>query len=177
MRSVLAAFALVAGMSPASAEVWFVREGLCGEWRARWNVEQDQSGLWTGSIDHVHVGGPCAQGNGSRVRSAVHATIVGETLFATRQAGATICSYYGQIREERVRGVELCEGVPTRLTFALRFPPGSGPEARQQKEQRSVERQDVEQQDDKEWLDNPQTHDRTRTPPGFDLEFRLGPRQ
>ena len=106
------------------------------------------------------------------MRSAVHATIVGETLFATRQAGATICSYYGRIREDRARGVELCEGTPTRLTFALRFPPGSGPEARQRHEQRSVERQD-----DAEWQDDPQTHDRDRSPPDFKIEVQPGPRQ
>jgi hypothetical protein len=51
----------------------------------------------------------------------------------------------------------------------LRFPPG-GHEARQRYEQRPLERED----DD--WLDNPQTHDRNRVPPGFNLEFRLSPR-
>ena len=175
MRPILVALAFVAGTSAASAEVWFSREGTCGEWRSRWSVEQEQSGIWIGSIDQVHVGGPCGQGNGSRVRSEVHAAIVGETFFAMRQTPTGYCSYYGRIREDRARGVELCEtgaGAPSgRWTFALRFPPEGGREARQRSEQRPAERPD----DD--WLDDPQTLDRDRPPPGFNFEFRRGPRQ
>ena len=85
MRSVLIGLALMAaGTSTVSAEVWFSREGTCGEWRSRWNVQQDPSGVWVGSIDQVHVGGPCGKGNGSRVQSEVHAALVGETFFAMR---------------------------------------------------------------------------------------------
>jgi len=147
------------------------RGGTCGEWRSRWSVEQDRSGLWVGWIDQVHVGGPCGQGNGFKVRSQVQAAIVGEVLFATRQTTTGFCSYYGQIRGDRVGGIELCEGPPTgRWTFALRFAPGGEREARQRYEQRPVERPD----DD--WLDDPQTLNRDRPPPGFNLEFRMAPR-
>src|SRR5215207_1858066 len=120
MRFVLIAFALVAGTSAASAEVWLMREGLCGEYRSRWNVEQDQSGVWVGSADHVQVGGPCAQRTGANNRSRVRAVIVGQEFFAVLQSEPTtgaavhtgpICSYYGPIREDRVRGVEVCEGA------------------------------------------------------------------
>src|SRR4051794_32058674 len=124
----------MAGTSTASAEVWFSREGSCGEWRSRWNVQQDRSGVWVGSIDQVHVGGPCGQGNGSRVQSEVQAAIVGETFFAMRQTPTGFCSYYGRLREERVGGIELCEAggaASAPWTFALRFLPGGGAEARQ----------------------------------------------
>jgi hypothetical protein len=47
----------------------------------------------------------------------------GENFFATREfAGGQFCSYFGQIQQDRVRGVELCEGSPTRMDFRLRFP-------------------------------------------------------
>ena len=169
MHFVLVVLALLAGTSTASAEVWFTREGTCGEWRSRWNVEQDQSGLWVGSMDHMHVGGPCVQGTGQRYSSKVQAVIVGESFFALRHTGGN-CLYHGQIQGDRVRGIELCEGVATRVNFAGRFPPGERGEARQRYEQRPVERED----DD--WLDNPQTHDRDRSP-GFGREVRPGPRQ
>lgn len=172
MRFVLVVLALTVSASGASAEVWFSREGTCGEWRSRWTVEQDQSGLWSGLVDQVHVGGPCGQGNGSRVRSQVQATIVGNVFFATRQTQTGFCSYYGQIQGDRAGGIELCEGPPTnRWSFALRFSPGGGGEVRQRYEQRPVERPEDE------WLDNPQTVERDRPPPGFNLQFRMPPHQ
>lgn len=118
----ISAVLLFAGTCAANAELWRVREGQCGEWRSRWNVEQDQNGVWSGSIDHEHVGGGCVQGTGTRAQSNVRATIAGENFFATRQFGAgQFCSYFGQIQQDRVRGVELCEGLPTRMAFGLRF--------------------------------------------------------
>jgi len=173
MRSLLAALAFVAGTSAASAEVWLIREGLCGEYRSRWNVEQDQAGIWSGSADHVHVGGPCQPGTGAKSQSKVRAVISGGVFFAVLQseptagAGANtgaICSYYGPIQEDRVSGVEVCEGNP-RMLFALRVPRAG--------EQRAEQRP-LEQQDD-DWLDNPQTHARDGGPAGFSLE--PGPRR
>lgn len=171
MRSVLVALALLAGTSAASAEVWLVRDGKCGDWRSRWNVEQDQSGVWVGVIELYHVGGPCIQGTGRTVRIPVKAVIAGESFFASRRADSgTLCNYYGRLREDRVRGAALCDGEPDRWVFALRFPPGNS-ELRQRHDRRLVERED----DD--WLDDPRTLDRSHAPSGFNLEFRLGPRQ
>ena len=171
MRLTLAGLALLTGASTASAEVWLMREGPCGNWRSRWNVEQDQSGVWVGTIDAVHVGGPCAQGDGQRFRSEVRAVIAGDSLFASRRrVNGTFCSYYATIQGERGRGFELCEQSMQRAVFALRFPPGGDREARLRHEQRSLEQQD----DD--WLDNPQTLDRDRAPPGFNFESRFRPR-
>ena len=155
MRSALVILTLVVWASTASAEVWFTREGTCGEWRSRWNVEQDQSGLWVGSMDHMHVGGPCVQGTGQTYTSKVQAVIVGESFFATRHTGNT-CLYHGQIQGDWVRGFELCEGTAARVIFVGRFPPGERGEARQRYDQRPVERED----DD--WLDDPQTLNRGR---------------
>jgi hypothetical protein len=122
-KAFVATLLLIGGMCGANAEVWRAREGQCGEWRSRWNVEQDQDGVWTGSVDHEHIGGRCVQETGTRVRSNVRASIAGENFFATREfAGGQFCSYFGQIQQDRVRGVELCEGSPTRMDFRLRFP-------------------------------------------------------
>ena len=113
MRSVLAALALLAGASAASAEVWLMREGRCGEYRSRWDVEQDQPGVWVGAADHVQVGGPCVARTGVNSRSRVRAVIVGQEFFAILQSepasGAAvhsgqICSYYGPVRDDQVRG-------------------------------------------------------------------------
>jgi hypothetical protein len=57
-----------------------------------------------------------------------------------------------------VRGFELCEGSPLRLTFALRFPLGDNLEMRQ--------RYQGSEQD--EFLDDPRTHDRNPLPPEFE---------
>ena len=86
MRSVLAALALLAGASAASAEVWLMREGRCGEYRSRWDVEQDQPGVWVGAADHVQVGGPCVARTGVNSRSRVRAVIVGQEFFAILQS-------------------------------------------------------------------------------------------
>jgi hypothetical protein len=172
MRSLLAALAVVAGTSAASAEVWLIREGVCGEYRSRWNVEQDQAGIWVGSAEHVHVGGPCEAGTGAKTQSKVRSVIAGGVFFAVLQsepttgAGAntgSICSYYGPIQGDRVSGVEVCERV-ARMLFALRFRGEGERDAQQRAEQRPLEQQD----DD--WLDNPQTHDRDGGPAGFSLE-------
>ena len=40
------------------------REGECGEWQSRWDMTQEQTGVWVGEIDHFHVGGPCAPASG-----------------------------------------------------------------------------------------------------------------
>jgi hypothetical protein len=146
MRSVLAALALVVGTSAASAETWLVREGICGEFQSRWNVEQDKAGIWAGSADHVHVGGPCAQRTGETSKSRLRAAIVGESFFAALmpEPGAgdlsNACTYYGRIKEDRVSGIELCKGAAP-MIFALRFPP------------KRDEQRPLEQQDD-DWLGN-----------------------
>ena len=102
----------------------------------------------------------------------MQAVIAGESLFASRRAAnGSVCSYYGRIREDRARGFELCEGLPSRLIFALRFPPGGDRDALQRRELPQ------EQHRGDEWLDNPQTHDPNQASPGFNLEFRVGPRR
>jgi hypothetical protein len=169
MRSVLAALALLAGASAASAEVWLMREGRCGEYRSRWDVEQDQPGVWVGAADHVQVGGPCVARTGVNSRSRVRAVIVGQEFFAILQSepasGAAvhsgqICSYYGPVRDDQVRGVEVCEGGE-RMMFALRFRPEGDREVQQRSGPPPADQQD----DDRP--DNPQTSDPDRTPPGW----------
>jgi len=109
--------------SPALAEVWIVREGECGEWRSRWNVEQDQGGLWSGTIDYVHVGGPCVAPTGQAHQAEVRAAIAGDHLFALRSTeDGRICSYVAQVgQSNRGRGVVFCEANETRGRFAIRF--------------------------------------------------------
>jgi hypothetical protein len=68
-----------------------MREGQCGEWRSIWNVEQNQ-GLWTGFIDHIHVGGPCAAPTGQRARTTVQAIIAGEIFLLPDEPQTAACA-------------------------------------------------------------------------------------
>ena len=123
MRSILTAITFVLVASPALAETWTVREGQCGEWQSRWNIAQDRSGVWVGTIDHFQNGGPCTPRTGETYRSEVRAIIAGENFFAfnTRDDGR-FCSYVARIvSENRGRGVSLCEGDPDRRGFVVRF--------------------------------------------------------
>jgi hypothetical protein len=120
MRMILAAAAFFALATSATAEVWLVREGECGEWQSRWDVTQEPSGLWVGSIDHYHVGGPCGRRTGQTLRSDVRAVIVDGHLFAIRHAGELICTHMGQIDNRRGQGITICENAP-RFAFNIRF--------------------------------------------------------
>jgi hypothetical protein len=109
--------------SSAAAETWIVREGECGEWQSRWSVEQDQGGLWSGVIDSVHVGGPCARRTSATVRTEVKASIAGDYLFALRGLDdGRICSYTAQFtRTNRGEGVVFCEKNEERSGFVIHF--------------------------------------------------------
>ena len=120
MRMILAAAAFSLVASSASAEIWFVREGPCGEWQSRWDVTQEQAGVWVGEIEHYHVGGPCARGTGQTLRSEVRAVITGDNLFAIRKEREFVCTHFARIREREGRGVTVCENGP-RSTFNVRF--------------------------------------------------------
>ena len=157
MRKLLLSALAVLITSPAAAEVWQSREGECGEWRVRWDVDQTQEGVWNGTVQYTHVGGPCAARTGNGGTAEIEAVIAGDSFFAARQAGNLVCTYYGRIRGDRVRGFELCEGASSRLAFALRFPPGENRETRERYQGR----------DQDEFLDDPRTHDRWQPPPDF----------
>jgi uncharacterized protein len=148
--------------------VWRMREGLCGEWLSRWNVTETQQGFWAGTIEHAHVGGPCVAATGQRVRTNVHAVISGNAFFAARQGeGGNVCSYSGQLQGDRVQGVELCEGTPTRLNFALRLR-GGGPD--QPLEHSPAPEPQLQENPHPAPIPAPQ-----EPPPGVNFEFRIGP--
>jgi hypothetical protein len=124
MRIFVLALAFMAA-SPAYAEIWTSREGYCGEWQARWDMQQDQSGVWIGSIEHFHVGGPCQRPTGRILRSEARAVIAGENIFALRLTGRVLCNYTVRlVRENRARGVQVCEGEQRHgLVMRFRSPP------------------------------------------------------
>src|SRR5690242_15509370 len=121
MRRFLISTVFLLVVSPACAEVWTVREGVCGEWQARFNVQQEQSGVWVGQVDGVQIGGPCTKPTGETMQSEVRALITGQNLFAVRDTGGTVCTYFAQIGDDHGRGFRLCEGQGERLGFAIRF--------------------------------------------------------
>jgi len=92
-------------------------------------MQQNQSGVWIGWIDHFHIGGPCERPTGRTVRSEVRAVIAGENIFASRITGDSLCSYTGRLpREHRARGVYVCEGGK-RHSFVMRFQSPPDPRA------------------------------------------------
>jgi hypothetical protein len=111
---VLAALLFFACASPALAEVWTVREGECGEWQARWVVDQERSGVWSGSIEQIHIGGPCERRTSRIRRSNVRAVIHGDNVFAVRTTDqGSVCLYAARRTGDglnRARGVFVCEG-------------------------------------------------------------------
>ncbi len=115
-------------ISHASADEWFSREGACSDWKGRWMVGRDQSGVWVGNIDYIHIGGPCSAPDHSQATQEVRAVIVGEDFFARRRSDPGICLLHGRVRGDEVRGHELCDGTAP-LDFTLHLTRGE-PEGR-----------------------------------------------
>jgi hypothetical protein len=129
MRVFLLCTLLAIAALPASAEEWISRgHGDCYNWEGRWDVQQEQSGVWVGVIDFVHVGGPCAAETQQVISHEVRAAIVGRDFFARRITGGGFCALHGNIRGSEVRGMEVCSGTTRSLPFAVRLAP---PEPRQ----------------------------------------------
>jgi len=111
-----------AGLSPASAEEWVSRNGSCYEWEGRWEVRQEQSGVWTGPIDFTHVGGPCSRASSHFLTYETRA-VIGADFFGRRTTGSVVCNMHGTIRDIEVRGYEVCSGLTAPMAFVLRLGP------------------------------------------------------
>jgi hypothetical protein len=112
---------LIGGSTRARGDSWLGREGNCFEWEGYWTVEQEQSGVWVGNIDYLHIGGPCVPPTNKVAVAAVRAVIAGEDFFAVRTSPSVTCHLHGVIRGERVRGYMLCSGSQPPIAFALSF--------------------------------------------------------
>ena len=85
-------------------------------------VERDPSGVWVGSVDYRHVGGPCVPAEDKLVSSEVRAVIVGEDFFArVTNVGGGTCLVNGRVRGFEIRGASFCSGSPDSTQFALRL--------------------------------------------------------
>jgi hypothetical protein len=120
------ALAIAVDVAPASAAEWESRHGGCYDWEGRWDVREEQPGLWVGFADFVHVGGACGPGSQNGIRFDVRAAIIGEDFFVYRTAGPSLCFAHGRLRSDGVNGFEWCSGFSNPLPFALRFPFGAG---------------------------------------------------
>jgi hypothetical protein len=109
-------------ISCAYADEWVSRgHGSCFDWRGRWMVDRDQSGVWAGNIDFVHIGGTCTPGTHSLQTDEVRAVIVGGDFFARRNAGTLLCVLHGSVRGEEIRGYEICDNGANVQEFALQL--------------------------------------------------------
>jgi hypothetical protein len=112
--------AIAVDAAPASAAEWDSRHGQCYDWEGRWDVREEQPGLWVGFADFVHVDSRCGRGSRAAVRYDVRVAIIGDDLFVYRTAGPSLCFAHGRFRPEGVNGYELCSGSPG--PFAMRLP-------------------------------------------------------
>jgi hypothetical protein len=151
MRVALSGLLLLLGSNVASAEVWVTREGRCGEWRARWDVQQQPDGVWIGRINARQTGGRCVERTDRQAEFDVRAVLQGDSLFALRRdQQGEFCSYYAQGRERPIRGLQLCEGRSEPSIFVLRFPQGR-----------------PDQTEDDDWVEDQRNFDRREAPPAF----------
>jgi hypothetical protein len=97
---------------PASAAEWDSRHGNCYDWEGRWDVREEQPGLWVGYADFVHVDSRCGRGTNAAVRYDVRVAIVGEDLFVYRTAGPSLCFAHGRFRQEGVNGSSCAPAPP-----------------------------------------------------------------
>jgi hypothetical protein len=111
--------AIAVDAAPASAAEWDSRHGQCYDWEGRWDVREEQPGLWVGFADFVHVDSRCGRGSHAAVRYDVRVAIIGDDLFVYRTAGPSL-----RFRPEGVNGYELCSGSPSPDPFAMRLPFG-----------------------------------------------------
>jgi hypothetical protein len=116
--------AIAVDAAPASAAEWDSRHGQCYDWEGRWDVREEQPGLWVGFADFVHIDSRCGRGSHAAVRYDVRVAIIGEDLFVYRTAGPSLCFAHGRFRPEGVNGYELCSGSPGPNPFAMRLPFG-----------------------------------------------------
>jgi hypothetical protein len=122
MRGILASLMVTSALCPAIADEWVSRTGPCYDWEAYWNVERDASGVWVGNADFRHIGGACiAPNQGVVVANEVRAVLAGDEFFAVRTTGFGTCHLHGRVRNNEVRGLELCTGQQPPFAFALRF--------------------------------------------------------
>jgi hypothetical protein len=122
IRAILFLIVLGAGVPCATADEWSSRNGVCYEWEGRWELQQQQPGLWVGRIDFVHVGGQCAPSpSGAAFSNEAEAVIVGGVFFARRTAATWSCVMHGTVRADGVSGYEICTGNPNTYPFAVRF--------------------------------------------------------
>ena len=118
--------ALAVDAAPASAAEWDSRHGQCYDWEGRWDVREEQPGLWVGYADFVHVDSRCGRGTHAAVRYDVRVSIVGDDFFVYRTAGPSLCFAHGRMRPEGINGFELCSGSRNPDPFAMRLPFGEG---------------------------------------------------
>jgi hypothetical protein len=121
LRAAVTFLTLLSASLPAFSDEWASRSGTCFDWQAYWNVERESSGVFTGFIDLVHVGGPCAAANDTRASANARAVIVGSDFFAITNAGGSQCLWYGTILGEQARGFASCPGSATASSFVLSF--------------------------------------------------------
>jgi hypothetical protein len=76
---------------------------------------------------------------GQEGQSSVRAVFAGSNFFAMRMTGHLVCTYYGDLSGNRVKGFDLCENRGTRQGFVLRFPPEPDRERRRWEESRRDE--------------------------------------
>ena len=83
--------------TPAAAETWSERAGVCDEWAGTWSVTEARPGVWTGTATQRNVGGSCVPADGRILTGAVEAVMSGDRFSAQKlhMPDGSDCSYTG----------------------------------------------------------------------------------
>ena len=108
--------------TPAVAETWSVRAGVCDELAGTWSVTEARPGVWTGTATQREVGGSCAPADDRTLTGAVKAAMSGYRFSAQKlhMPDGSDCSYTGTIDGDRISGTYVCQPSAGTFSFTIR---------------------------------------------------------
>jgi hypothetical protein len=108
--------------TPAVAETWSERAGVCDEWAGTWSVTEARPGVWTGTATQRKVGGSCAPADDRTLTGAAEAVVSGDRFSARKlhMPDGSDCSYTGTIDGDRISGTYVCPPSAGTFSFTIR---------------------------------------------------------
>jgi hypothetical protein len=107
--------------SVACADIWKIKEGICGEWVGNWSVTETSTNVWAGSVEQRQVGGWCVAPNGA-IKTANISVIIAGSKLSAEMTGANDhnnCAYNGSINGKLVTGIYTCPNPAGKFDFSI----------------------------------------------------------
>ena len=108
--------------TPAVAETWSERAGVCDEWAGTWSMTEAHPGVWTGTATQRKVGGSCAPADDRTLTGAAEAVVSGDRFSARKlhMPDGSDCSYTGTVDGDRISGTYVCQPSAGTSSFTIR---------------------------------------------------------